>query len=1105
MATSYTVSNVNIGTYPNDGQGDPLRTAFTKINKNFSNVYQMALAGGGGNVDFSGNIVVGGNLIANIAVIANSITSKGNVTANYFIGDGSKLSGITSGGSGLPTQYNQSGKFLTTDGTNPSWATVIGGGSTPMSAGDIVNTLKVSTVDLSTLVSALSTVAPVDLSGLASALSNIAPVNLTALNTAMQNVSTVNLGGLANALATLAPVNLNALNNALSTINLSAISNFTNAAAVVTTVATNPATGFPGQQIYNTTDSKLFVWSGSPPKWSNVAATYTPTASDMAKVEIVDVASLASLTGTLFEGRTVYNKNNSNLYIYVNSAWSSYNSFIRGSGTPSISAGSLNDPAYFSAGVITADKIATGAIVAGKIAAGAITATEIASGTITAGLLAADSVIAGKIKAGTITGDKIGAGNIWGNTIMAGTITGDLIKVNSLYGNTIMAGTITGNEIKANSVGGWVITANTLFANAIQAYTITANLLAANAVTAMSVAANAIYGNSIMAYTLTGEQIKANSVAGWVITANTLYANAIQAYTITANLLAANAVTSMSVAANAIYGNSIMAFTLTGDRLRANTITANLMAANSILAIHVNANAITADKIDSRGLSIRDASGAILFSAGTGVLSTAVKLDNGSGGSTTLSALFAAAGSASSPITYIGSGATNPASGSANQVFKNTTNGNTYIWDTTIATPAWVIFLAKATDGVGTPGVRGNYSIAATTTGSIWSNTTATDAIIALDGTGVKNRDQVTLYNSASKFSETRFYDTTANGGAGAWTAISAYINGGLLVDGTISAKKLLVDSLSALSANIGVITTGKIQGDVQFSGNISAASGTFSGKLTAGAIDAVDTVNITNSAVTSVLSVKLNTPFVLNGYAAGGGSINPGGAIYKIDVLTTGWVKIPNPSSVTTFFTMNSYGQDTWQYLTPSITPEVRRETQYYRIRAIYGGNGASPSAAVIANPWSSYSTPVDQPFRILDRFIPPSDAIKVNQITLGDSSSAVTAPGWYQFVVDMIVLPGPGSIDEQSFVFSHGGDISIVGTTDAVTAIANNQWTDRYGSPNGGPSTTYNYNNPSDVWGYGVFLVSNRPIFNAWYTGFPYLYHRFNSGSLTVIVAKK
>lgn len=1045
MATSYTVSNVNIGTYPNDGQGDPLRTAFTKINKNFSNVYQMALAGGGGNVDFSGNIVVGGNLIANIAVIANSITSKGNVTANYFIGDGSKLSGITSGGSGLPTQYNQSGKFLTTDGTNPSWATVIGGGSTPMSAGDIVNTLKVSTVDLSTLVSALSTVAPVDLSGLASALSNIAPVNLTALNTAMQNVSTVNLGGLANALATLAPVNLNALNNALSTINLSAISNFTNAAAVVTTVATNPATGFPGQQIYNTTDSKLFVWSGSPPKWSNVAATYTPTASDMAKVEIVDVASLASLTGTLFEGRTVYNKNNSNLYIYVNSAWSSYNSFIRGSGTPSISAGSLNDPAYFSAGVITADKIATGAIVAGKIAAGAITATEIASGTITAGLLAADSVIAGKIKAGTITGDKIGAGNIWGNTIMAGTITGDLIKVNSLYGNTIMAGTITGNEIKANSVGGWVITANTLFANAIQAYTITANLLAANAVTAMS------------------------------------------------------------VAANAIYGNSIMAFTLTGDRLRANTITANLMAANSILAIHVNANAITADKIDSRGLSIRDASGAILFSAGTGVLSTAVKLDNGSGGSTTLSALFAAAGSASSPITYIGSGATNPASGSANQVFKNTTNGNTYIWDTTIATPAWVIFLAKATDGVGTPGVRGNYSIAATTTGSIWSNTTATDAIIALDGTGVKNRDQVTLYNSASKFSETRFYDTTANGGAGAWTAISAYINGGLLVDGTISAKKLLVDSLSALSANIGVITTGKIQGDVQFSGNISAASGTFSGKLTAGAIDAVDTVNITNSAVTSVLSVKLNTPFVLNGYAAGGGSINPGGAIYKIDVLTTGWVKIPNPSSVTTFFTMNSYGQDTWQYLTPSITPEVRRETQYYRIRAIYGGNGASPSAAVIANPWSSYSTPVDQPFRILDRFIPPSDAIKVNQITLGDSSSAVTAPGWYQFVVDMIVLPGPGSIDEQSFVFSHGGDISIVGTTDAVTAIANNQWTDRYGSPNGGPSTTYNYNNPSDVWGYGVFLVSNRPIFNAWYTGFPYLYHRFNSGSLTVIVAKK
>jgi len=30
---------INIGTVPNDGEGDPLRTAFTKINNNFTQLY----------------------------------------------------------------------------------------------------------------------------------------------------------------------------------------------------------------------------------------------------------------------------------------------------------------------------------------------------------------------------------------------------------------------------------------------------------------------------------------------------------------------------------------------------------------------------------------------------------------------------------------------------------------------------------------------------------------------------------------------------------------------------------------------------------------------------------------------------------------------------------------------------------------------------------------------------------------------------------------------------------------------------------------------------------------------------------------------------------
>ena len=65
---------INIGATPNDGLGDPIRTAFQKTNDNFSQLFPLA------------NV---------ITITGNGISVTGNISGNYFIGNGSQLTGIT--------------------------------------------------------------------------------------------------------------------------------------------------------------------------------------------------------------------------------------------------------------------------------------------------------------------------------------------------------------------------------------------------------------------------------------------------------------------------------------------------------------------------------------------------------------------------------------------------------------------------------------------------------------------------------------------------------------------------------------------------------------------------------------------------------------------------------------------------------------------------------------------------------------------------------------------------------------------------------------------------------------------------------------------------
>lgn len=694
MAFSY----VNIGSGPNDGSGDPLRTAFNKINDNFT--YVIGLGGGGGNVTANVDLT-------NYATITLVNSGLANVT-------GVNLSAL-----------------------NNALANVYA-------------------VNLTNLNNALANVNAVNLNALNNALANVYAVNLSNLNAALANLSLINLNNLNNALAT---VNFSLLSN-VSNLVSAVTANTPSRVGIVSNLNTPGTT--TGQAVLNNTDNGLYVWSGTAwttasaaftPNANSVAgvqvvsslpvtgnfegrqvllngALYiysggafksstevlTPTANSLTGIQIYTGASLPATTAA-DSGRTLFWTNQSNLYINVGGAWNNYNSYIQASsGNVTLGANSINSAALQN-GIITADKIATGAIIAGKISAGAIGATEIAANAITANKLAANSVTAGAIAAGTITSEQIAAGNITASLIAsnaiiagkiaAGAISATEIAAGAIGANQIAANAIVSAKIAANAITAIQIAANAVYANAIQTNSITSAQIAANAITAVQLAANTVYAASLQARAITSDKIAANAITAVELAANSVYANALQANSVTAATIAANSITAVQIAANAIYANAIQANAIESNKiaanaitavqlaansvyanaLQANSITTNALAANAITAKHIAANTITAAMIDSRGLTIRAADGTLLLGAGSGaqvVLANTLVVSDNTGTLRTLANVVTQ--SSSNAIQFIGSYASNAAADSAyggsapvNSVYKNTTDNKTYI------------------------------------------------------------------------------------------------------------------------------------------------------------------------------------------------------------------------------------------------------------------------------------------------------------------------------------------------------------------------------------------------------------------------------------------
>lgn len=107
---------INIGAVANDGAGDPLRTAFTKTNNNFSQLFAAGgvsgISNGTSNINIlnSGAILMSPQGVANVITVTatgatvtgtlignTTISAVGNVLAGqFFIGNGSQLTGVVS-------------------------------------------------------------------------------------------------------------------------------------------------------------------------------------------------------------------------------------------------------------------------------------------------------------------------------------------------------------------------------------------------------------------------------------------------------------------------------------------------------------------------------------------------------------------------------------------------------------------------------------------------------------------------------------------------------------------------------------------------------------------------------------------------------------------------------------------------------------------------------------------------------------------------------------------------------------------------------------------------------------------------------------------------
>lgn len=126
-----------------------------------------------------------------------------------------------------------------------------------------------------------------------------------------------------------------------------------------------------------------------------------------------------------------------------------------------------------------------------------------------------------------------------------------------------------------------------------------------------------------------------------------------------------------------------------------------------------------------------------------------------------------------------------------------TTATSTVTWSTSTA------YALGAAGTNGTDGTRGSRQILVTTADGVWADLTAWNGIVTQTGTNPVLSDLVTIAKTDGSVATSKFC-TGNSASPGVWTTPNAYINGSLLVTGTVGANQIAAGSITTSKLAVG-------------------------------------------------------------------------------------------------------------------------------------------------------------------------------------------------------------------------------------------------------------------------------------------------------------